>query len=133
MSAPLRFLEKEAMLFGSTDDGRKGYLLVIGLPQTIFDVAVIIGGQRDVLVLDNVFFDGEFKEQILLKGLGDSGRGGSMILDSEMVRIFSVVSHESKKPSFFNPQDLLEVFSFNLISQIAFKELFDLIRGKSFV
>jgi hypothetical protein len=106
---------------------------VIGLPQTIFDVAVIIGGQRDVLVLDNTFFDGEFKEQILLKGLGDSRRGGSMILDSKMVRIFSILSHESKKPSFFNPQDLLEVFSFNLILQIAFKELFDLIRGKSFV
>jgi len=116
MSAPLRFLEKETMLFGSTDDGRKGYLLVIGLPQTIFDVAVIVGGQRNVLVLDNVFFDGELKEQILLKDLGDSGRGGSMILDGEMVRIFSVLSHESKKPSFFNSQDLLEVFSFNLIS-----------------
>lgn len=116
MSASLRFLEKEAMLFGSTDDGRKGYLLVIGLPQTIFDVAVIIGGQRDVLVLDNVFFDGEFKEQILLKGLGDSGRGGSMVLDGEMVRIFSVLSHESKKPSLLNAKNLLEMFSFNLIS-----------------
>ena len=116
MNAPLRFLEKEAMFFGSTDDGRKGYLLVIGLSQTIFDVAVIIGGQRDVLVLNNVFFDGEFREQILLKGIGDSGRGGSMVLDGEMVRIFSVLSHESKKPSFFDSKDLMEMFSFNLIS-----------------
>jgi hypothetical protein len=116
MSAPLGFLEKEAMLFGSTDDGGKGYLLAIGLPQTIFDVGVIVRGQRDVLVLDNVFFDGEFKEQILLKGLGDSGRGGPMVLDGEMVRIFSILSHESKEPSFFNFKDLLEVFSFHLIS-----------------
>ena len=116
MSAPLGFFEKEAVLFGSADDGGEGYFLVIGLPQTIFDVAVVIGGQRDVLVLDNVFFDGEFKEQILLKGLGDSGRGGSMVLDGEMVRILSVLSHESKKPSFFNSKDLLKVFSFNLIS-----------------
>jgi hypothetical protein len=83
--------------------------------------------------LDNVFIDSELKEQILLKGLGDSGRGRSMVLNGEVVRIFSVLFHESKKPSFFNAEDLLEVFSFNLISQITFKELFDLIRGKSFV
>jgi hypothetical protein len=89
---------------------------VIGLPQTIFDVGVIVRGERDVLVLDNVFFDGEFKEQIVLKGLGDSGRGGSMVLDGEMLRILSVPSHESKKPSFFDPKDLLEVFSFDLVA-----------------
>jgi hypothetical protein len=116
MSAPVGFLEKEAMFFGSTDDGGKGYLLVIGLPQTILDVGVIIRSQRDVFVLDIVFIDREFKEQIFLKGLGDSGRGGSMVLDSELVRIFSILSHESKKPPFFNSKDLLEVFPFNLIS-----------------
>jgi hypothetical protein len=115
MSAPLGFFEKEAVLFGSADDGGEGYFLVIGLPQTIFDVGVIVRGKRGILVLDNVFFDGEFKEQILLKGLGDSGRGASMVVDGEMVRIFSVLSHESKKPSFFNSKDLLEVLSFNLI------------------
>ena len=115
MSAPLGFLEKEPVLFGSADDGGERYFLVIGLPQTIFDVGVIVRGERDVLVLDNVFFDGEFKEQILLKGLTDSGRGASLVVDGEIVRIFSVLSHESKEPSFSNTKDLLEVFSFNLI------------------
>ncbi len=115
MSAPLGFLEKEPVLFGSTDDGGEGYLLVIGFPQTIFDVSVIVRGERDVLVLDNVFFYGEFKEQILLKGLGDSGRGASMVLDGELMGISSILSHESKKPSFFNTKDLLEVVSFDLI------------------
>ena len=57
MSAPLGFLEKEPVLFGSADDRGERYFLVIGLPQTIFDVAVIVRGERDVLVLDNVFFD----------------------------------------------------------------------------
>jgi hypothetical protein len=65
--------------------------------------------------LDNVFIDRELKEQILLKGLGDSGRGRSMVLNGEVVRIFSVLFHESKKSSFFNAKDLLEVFSFHLI------------------
>jgi hypothetical protein len=133
VSAPLGFLEKEPVLFGSTDDGGERYFLVIGLSQTIFDVGVIVRGERDVLVLDNAFFNGEFKEQILLKGLRDSGRGGSIVLDGEMVRIFSILSHESKKPSFFNTKDLLEVFSFDLMTQIAFQEFFDLIRGKTFV
>ena len=126
MNAPFGSLEKEPVLFGSTDDGGEGQFLVIGLPQTIFDVGVIVRGERDVFVLDNVLFNGEFKQQILLKGLRDSGRGGSMVLDGEMVRIFFIASHESKKPSFFNSQDFLEVFSFDLIAEIAFEELFDL-------
>jgi hypothetical protein len=74
----------------------------------------LVGGEA-LIVLDNVFIDGEFKEQILLKGLGDSGRGRSMVLDGEMVRVLSILSQESKKPSFLNSKDLLEVFSFNLI------------------
>jgi hypothetical protein len=115
MGAPLGFLKKEPVLFGSADDGGERYLLVIGLPQTIFDVGVIVRGKRDVLVLDNAFFNGEFKEQILFKGLGDSGRGASMVVDGEMVRIFPVLSHEGKKPSFFNSKNLLEVLSLDLI------------------
>ncbi len=116
MNAPFGPLEKEPVLFGSTDDSGKGQFLVIGLPQTILDVGVIVRGKRDVLVLDNVFFDGELKEQILLKGLRDSGTGSSMVLDGEMVRIFFIPSHESKKPSLFNSKDLLEMFSFDLVT-----------------
>jgi hypothetical protein len=65
--------------------------------------------------LDNVFFDGEFTEHILLKALGDSGRGSSMVLDSELVRVLSILAQESKKPSFFDSQNLLDIFSFNLM------------------
>jgi hypothetical protein len=115
MSAPLGFLEKEPVFLGSADDSGERYFLVIGLPQTIFDVSVIVRGERNVFVLDNVFFNGKLKEQILLKGFRDSGRGGSIVLDGEIVRIFPILSHESKKPSFFNAKDLLEVFSFDLI------------------
>jgi hypothetical protein len=39
-----------------------------------------------------------------------------MVLDGEMMGISSILSHESKKPSFFNAKDLLEVFSFDLIT-----------------
>jgi len=65
--------------------------------------------------LDHVFIDRELKEQSLLKGLGNSGRGWSMVLNGEMLRILSVLSHESKEPSFFNAENFLEVFPFNLI------------------
>jgi hypothetical protein len=44
------------VLFGSTDDRGEGYFLMIGLPQTVFDVAIIVKGEWEVLVLDNVFF-----------------------------------------------------------------------------
>jgi hypothetical protein len=70
---------------------------------------------------------------MLFKVLGDSERGSSMVLDGEMVRIFSILPHERKKPSFFDSKDLLEMFTFDLIAQVAFKEFFDLIRGKMFV
>ena len=56
-----------------------------------------------------------------------------MVLDGEMVRIFSILPHERKKPSFFDSKDLLEMFTFDLIPQVAFKEFFDLIRSKMFV
>jgi hypothetical protein len=115
VNAPFGSPEKEPVLFGSTDDSGEGYFLVIGLAQTIFDVGVIVRGERDGLVLDNVLFNGEFEEQILLKGLRDSGTGGSMVLDGEMVRILSVLPQESKKPSFLNSKDLLEVFSFDFV------------------
>ena len=51
-----RLLEIEAMFLDSTDDRGEGYFLMIGHPQTVFDVAIIVRGEGQVLVLDNVFF-----------------------------------------------------------------------------
>ena len=57
------------MLFGSTDDGGEGYLLVIGLPQTVFDVAITVRGEGQVVVLDNVFFIDSSKSRLFSRPL----------------------------------------------------------------
>jgi hypothetical protein len=44
---------------------------------------------------------------------GDSGRGISFIVDREALRIFSVLAHEHEEPAFPNPEDLLNIFSFD--------------------
>jgi hypothetical protein len=45
MEGSLGFLEVKPMLFGSINDGRQGDLLMVGCPQAIFDIAVVIGCQ----------------------------------------------------------------------------------------
>jgi hypothetical protein len=58
VEGPFGFLEIEAMLFGSTNNGGQGDFLAIFLPQVIFDKAVVVGLQRDFFVLDDSLFDG---------------------------------------------------------------------------
>jgi len=42
---------------------------MIGLPQTVFDVAIIVRGEWEVLVLDNVFFIGSSKSRFFSRPL----------------------------------------------------------------
>jgi hypothetical protein len=57
MEGPFGFLQIVAMLFGTINDGGQGDLLMVGCTQAIFDIAVIVTGEGNFLVLDNVFFD----------------------------------------------------------------------------
>jgi len=65
VDGPLGFLEIETMLFGSTNDGRQGNLLVIFIPQVVFDKAVVIRLQGDLFVLDDSLFNRQFLQDIL--------------------------------------------------------------------
>jgi hypothetical protein len=49
MERSLGFLQIVAMLLGTINDGGQGDLLMIGCPQTIFDIAVVIGCQGNSL------------------------------------------------------------------------------------
>jgi hypothetical protein len=53
-----RSLKIEAMLFGSANNGSQGDFLTVGLPQAVFDKAVVVGLQGDLSVLDDSLFDG---------------------------------------------------------------------------
>jgi hypothetical protein len=44
-----------------------------------------------------------------------------------VLRVFFVLFKEYKKPAFLDPQDLLDVLSFNLVLEIPFKKFFKLI------
>jgi hypothetical protein len=65
VDGPFGFLEIETMLFGSTNDGSQGNLLVIFIPQVVFDKAVVIRLQGDLFVLDDSLFNRQFLQDIL--------------------------------------------------------------------
>ena len=101
------------MLFSTMDDRVQGDLLTIGLPQTVFDIAVVISGQRDFLVPNDLLFDSQFFEDILFDFRRDaSGRRGPVVLDGEVQRIFSILVQEHEKSLSADLEDLLNVFSF---------------------
>jgi hypothetical protein len=51
-------------------------------------------------------------------------------MDAASVRIFFVLFQETKKPLFLDPQNGLNVFPFNFVSQITRQEFFNLVRSK---
>ena len=57
MEGSFGFLEIKAVPFGSADDGGQGYFLMMGLPQSVFDVAVIVRLQRNFLILNDFLFN----------------------------------------------------------------------------
>jgi hypothetical protein len=66
-------------------------------------------------VLDDLLVHREFFEKILFNGCREAGRSGSLVLDGEAFGIISVLFHEHKKPPFLDPQDLLDILSFDFI------------------
>ena len=106
---------------------------MVGVFQTIFDIAVVIGSEGDFFVWDDVFFDRKFFENIPF-GLRVDSRGAlALILDGKMFGIFFILVNEREEPSFLDSQNLLDVFSFNRFLQIPFQQFLNLLRGKSFV
>jgi len=58
MEGPLGFLEIEAMLFGSANDGSQRDVLAIFLPQAVFDKAVVVGLHGDLFIVNDSLFYG---------------------------------------------------------------------------
>jgi len=133
MSFFFRSGEIKAVLFRPVNDGRQRDFLVVGIFQTVFDIAVVIGRERDFFVLDNGFFDRKFFENIPFGLRIDSRRTLPLILDGEIFRIFFILLDEGEEPSFLDSQDLLDVFSFNRFFQIPFQKFLNLNRGESLV
>jgi len=51
---------------GPTDDGGKGYLLVVFPLKLILNVAVVVESHRHIFILDQSFGDGELSDNVLL-------------------------------------------------------------------
>ena len=133
MSGFFRSGKVKAVLFCPVNDGRQRDFLVVGIFQTVLDIAVVIGCEGDFFVLDDRFFDGQFLENIPFDSGIDTRRALALILDGEMFGILLISLKEGEKSSFLYSQDLLDVFSFDRFLQIPFQKFFNGIRGKSLV
>ena len=83
--------------------------------QTISDIAVIVGSERGIFVLDDLLVYREFFKKILFNVCREAGRSGSLVLDAEAFGIIPVLFQEHKKPPFLDSQDLLGIVSFDFI------------------
>jgi len=62
-----------------------------------------------------LLFDSQFFEDILLDFSRDASRGsGSLVSDGEVRGIFSILVQKHEKSPSTDPEDFLNVFSFNL-------------------
>jgi hypothetical protein len=109
VGGPFGFLEIEAMLFSSTNHGSYGDLLAIFLFQEVFDEAVVVGVQRNLFILDDSFFNRQFVQDILFDLWRNPWRGGPLVLNREMVRIFPILVDEREEPSFLDVQESLNI------------------------
>ena len=98
---------------------------MVGIFQTVFNVAVVVGCEGDFFVLDDGFFDGKFLENIAFDPGIDSRRALTLIMDGEMFRILFILLKEGEKSSFLYSQDFLDVFSFNRLLQVPFQKFFN--------
>jgi hypothetical protein len=58
MEGPFGFLKVKPVVFGTPDDSGEGYFLMTGIPQSVFDVAIIVRLERNFLILNDLLFDG---------------------------------------------------------------------------
>ena len=87
--------------------------------QTVFDVAVVVGVQRDLFIANELFFDGKFFEYILFDGRSDSPGGiSTSVVNGERGGVLLVTFDQLPAPSLFDSQRFLKVrpfdFSFEL-------------------
>jgi len=119
------------VLFGPIDDGGQRDLLAVSGFESGFDVAIFVGADRHVLVLNQSFFDSQFLNDVSFDGWGDGATFGlTTVVDGEARRVGLIGFDQGKEPGFSNPQDLLDVGSFDFVGEVTLEHLFDLTVGK---
>jgi hypothetical protein len=82
--------------------------------------------------LDDFLFNRQFSENILLNVRRNIAGGlGPLVLDREVQRVFSELFQKHEKSPSADPEDLLDIGSFDFLLEVALKKLSDLIWGKA--
>jgi len=78
--------------------------------------------------LDDLFFNRQFLEDILFNFRRDAPRRTCpLVLDREVLRVFFIRFQKHEKSPSADPEDLLDISSFDFLLEIALKKLSDLI------
>jgi len=67
--------------------------------QAVSNKAVIVGFERNVRVLDQLFIGFKFLEDVLLGAFRDFGLAFTVVLDGEVLRVLSIEFEKGKEPN----------------------------------
>ena len=106
----LLFCFIEAFPFGPVDNGRKGYFLVVFLLQSILDIAIVVVGKGNILILNQSLFDPELSDNVLLYlSAYASSWPFSLVFDGKVLRIFPVDFEKLEEPPLGNLKYLQDI------------------------
>lgn len=91
MGGLLTCAEVESVFFGSVDDGEERDFLMVASGQSVSDIAIVIGLERDFRILDQFLIDTELLDDVPFHSRRDSGFTGPAIPNGEVLGVFPVV------------------------------------------
>ena len=122
----------EAMPFRPVNDRGEGRLLMVRGLQPTLHVAVVIGAQRDLGVLDRPLIDGEFLHDGLFDPRIKVARGRApRVLDGERRGVGPVAGEELEELRLAQAQHGPDVGAFDLLPQIPLQHVLDLLVRKA--
>ena len=128
MGFSLRSAEEKIMLLSPFDNCRNRDFLPMLLPENIPDIAVVIGVDGDIRVIDQAFLPAELMEDVFFDRWTDrSGLLFSLIDDRKLRGVVTIVLQESKEPASPYLEDVEQIGHLDLFVDVTLEQGSDLL------
>jgi hypothetical protein len=134
MGLPFGLGEVKIVFFGPLNDCRNGDLLMVLIPETVPNIAIVIAPERNLGIFDQTFFESEFTEDVLFDlGCNFSRTAFSLVSDRKSQRILPVFLENLEEPTPSDLQNAQDVLDLDFLVDIPFEKISDLLIAEGFV